>query len=369
MVKGLVLTLVAVIFTLSIAIPVARNKIDDIRPAILPPKSAPQQSTSNLPFKVVNGFRIDEFAKDLGGARDLEFTAGGKLLVSVPNQGKILQLPNKEIVIAGLNNPHGIAFNNGKLFVAEEQRVLRYSFEEATSSAKLEKVLFTLPKGGRHTSRTIAFDQKGQMFVSIGSSCDVCVEAHPFFASVIVSNAEGENPRVFASGLRNAVFIAVHPQTDELWGVEMGRDFLGDDLPPDEINIIKDGVDYGWPYCYGNRVHDTNFDKNTYVRSPCDDTQAPVYEIQAHSAPLGLAFDKNSLLVSYHGSWNRSTPVGYKVIKLTLEGEKVIGEEDFITGFIDGSEATGRHVDIIFDKEGNMYISDDKAGVVYKVNK
>lgn len=133
-------------------------------------------------------------------------------------------------------------------------------------------------------------------------------------------------------------------------------------------------MDYGWPVCYGNRIHDTNFDKNQYIRDPCQDTTAPVYEIPAHSAPLGLTFVRSSqfpddwqgdLLVAYHGSWNRSTPIGYKVVRLRTSSGKVISEEDFIAGFLQGGEALGRPVDVVFDAQGSLYISDDKAGVVY----
>jgi len=169
----------------------------------------------------------------------------------------------------------------------------------------------------------------------------------------------------------------------------MGRDFLGDNLPPDEINIIEEGKDYGWPFCYGRQVHDTDFDKKVYVQivpqPPCGQTEPPIYEIPAHSAPLGLVFIHSSqfpddwqddLLVAYHGSWNRSTPSGYKIVRLKINDQKVISHEDFISGFLpasptgeQGTQTIGRPVDLMFDKEGSLYISDDKAGVIYKLAK
>lgn len=371
-------------------------KLKGSLPAVLPPASLNTQeksqgstvNESNLTIPA--GFSLTIFAKDLGGVRDLELTAGGTLLASIPAKGEIVAVVDKNndskseevrTIISGLQRPHGLAFYKDKLFVAAETSVSRYSWNEANLQATLEKKLFDLPKGGRHFSRTIAFDKDGKMFVSIGSSCDVCNENHPFLAAVIVSDADGASPRLFAKGLRNAVFITAHPESGELWGTEMGRDFLGDNLPPDEINIIKDGRDYGWPLCYGNRVHDTDFDKKVYIQvipqPPCGETEPPIYEIAAHSAPLGLAFvtsDKfprdwrGDLLVSYHGSWNRSTPIGYKVVRINLENGEATGEQDFITGFLEGSQAVARPVDLIFDKSGSLYVSDDKAGFIFKID-
>ena len=155
----------------------------------------------------------------------------------------------------------------------------------------------------------------------------------------------------------------------------MGRDYLGDNLPPEEINIIRDGANYGWPICYGNKIHDDKFDTNQYIRDPCEDSVSPIFEFPAHSAPLGLTFINSpqfltdwqgDLLVAYHGSWNRSTPAGYKVVRMKVAGNTITGAEDFITGF---GQALARPVDLIFDSQGSLYISDDKAGVVYKIIK
>lgn len=362
-------------------------------PAVLPP-AAPGKANiiaNELGLKLAPGLAIDIFAKDLGKPRDLEFTADGTLLVSVPSDGKVLALPDKngdgtadevKDILADLNNPHGLAFYNNQLFVAQETGISRYSWDPVNLSAKLDKYLFDLPKGGRHFTRTIAFDSSGKMYVSIGSSCDVCFENDPFLASVIVSDADGVEPKLFAKGLRNAVFITVNKTSGKLWGTEMGRDFLGDSRPSDEINIISLDKDYGWPLCWGNRVHDTDFDKKVYIQiipqPPCSETEPPVYEICAHCAPLGLAFIdsprfprewQGDLLVAYHGSWNSTTPVGYKVVRLKVDGEKISGEEDFISGFLpeQGSQAIGRPVDLTFSKDGSLYLSDDKAGAVYRV--
>lgn len=190
----------------------------------------------------------------------------------------------------------------------------------------------------------------------------------------MVTDSEGTSPRIFAKGTRNSPFMVIRPDTSEVWATEMGRDLLGDNIPPEEINILEDGKSYGWPNCYGRAIHDDTFD--TKKEHSCQETIPPIYEFQAHSAPLGLTFIKSplfsdtqqgDLLIAYHGSWNRSTPTGYKVVRMKVEGKHISGDEDFVTGFIEGSSAKGRPVDIEFDTAGRLYISDDKAGAVYVV--
>ena len=195
----------------------------------------------------------------------------------------------------------------------------------------------------------------------------------------MISNANGDNPRIFAKGLRNAAFLAMNPKTNELWGTEMGRDYLGDNTPPDEIDIIRDGKDYGWPYCYGDKMHDNNFDPaNTHG---CGNTETPIYEIPAHSAPLGLTFINSAqfpadwqgdLLVAYHGSWNRSVATGFKIVHMKVNGNSITGADDFLTGFLRGStndSAPDRPVDMAFDTQGNLYVSDDRGGNIYIIQK
>lgn len=332
-------------------------------------------------FQLADGFRARVFAQGLGLARDLQFSPGGTLLVSDPAGGRVYALPDKNndgvadekmTVISGLNRGHGLAFYNNQLFVAEVDQVARYNWDEQNLTAKLDKVLFDLPKNSNHNNRTLLFDQSGNLYISVGSTCNVCNEADPRSATVMISNANGDNPRTFAKGLRNAPFMAINPTSDEIWSTEMGRDNLGDNIPPDEIDIIKQGQDYGWPRCYGARIHDTNFDKSS--TDPCGNTTLPIFEVPAHSAPLGLTFINSrqfpadwqgDLLVAYHGSWNRSVPDGYKVVRLNVEGNKITGAQDFMTGFINGRIVSARPVDVTFDKSGNLYLSDDRASSVY----
>ena len=212
--------------------------------------------------------------------------------------------------------------------------------------------------------------------LSIGSSCNVCEERDQQRAVIMEYSPDGSGGRVFAEGVRNAVGFVFHPVTGEIWATENGRDALGDDIPPDELNIIREGQHHGWPFCYGKRVPDPSFDDT----SRCATTEGSTHDIQAHSAPLGLRFIdspefpqgwQGDLLVAYHGSWNRREPTGYKVVRMVVEGSHIVSEEDFIYGWLlDNGTSLGRPVDLIFGLEdGALYISDDKAGLIYRMTR
>ncbi|MFA9288706.1 MAG: sorbosone dehydrogenase family protein [Weeksellaceae bacterium] len=389
--KYVIFGVIALVVLLSFVI---QRYIGDIRPLFSPssditlertkstPKPGSKAAFDEVDLTVPDGYRIGLFAEDLGNARDLQFTPAGTLLISDTSGGNVRALPDanqdlvadeNKIILENLNKPHGLAFYENKLYVVEETQVVRYSWNEETRTAAQEQKILDLPAGGRHFSRSMIFDDQGNLYISLGSTCDVCVEKEAWIGTTIITNAQGQNPRVFAKGLRNAVFLTQDAEGN-IFGTEMGRDFLGDTTPPDEINLLTDGGDYGWPLCYGNKVHDTEFDTNTYIRDPCEDTIAPAYEIPAHSAPLGLTFVEstqmpddwqNDLLVVYHGSWNRTTPTGYKVVRLNRDGNKFTSEEDLVTGFLKGSTAAARPADVTFDEAGSLFISDDKSGAVY----
>lgn len=372
-----------------------------LKPILHPPTSLPRISqTSNpspsiskgtnpsIPFQLPSNYTIHVFASGLTNPRDMELTSSGTLLVSDPKDNKVYALPDNNndgvadqtiTIISGENHVHGLAFYNKQLFIADVDKVVRYNWNESTLSATKDKDLFSLPGNNDHNNRTLVFDKNGNLFVNVGSTCNVCHETSPFSATIIESNANGDNPHVFASGLRNAAFLAINPTTNELWSTEMGRDNLGDNIPPDEIDILRQNQNYGWPYCYGNKIHDSNFDpKNTHS---CANTITPIYQVPAHSAPLGLTFinssqfpkdEQGDLLVAYHGDWNRSTPIGFKIVHLKVQGNTIVSSDDFLTGFLQSSiaaDALGRPVDMIFDKKGNFYISDDKAGNIYIVQR
>ena len=356
------------------------NKETNIAPKIS------QGEVSDIAFKLPDGFTIHTFAKGLTNPRVLQFSPGGTLLVSNPSLDLVYALPDKnndgvadskKVIISKEDHVHGLAFYKDKLYIADVNKVVRYTWDEEKLEATKDKVLFSLPENNNHNNRTITFNKSGQMFISLGSTCNVCLQPSEQGGSVLISNTDGENLKVFATGLRNAAFIKINPNTGELWGTEMGRDLLGDNLPPDELNIIREGKNYGWPNCYADKIPDTNFNPKV-SESSCQDTEIPIFKIPAHNAPLGLLFIDSSqfpeswqgdLLVALHGSWNRSIPDGYKIVHLKVNRNNILNSEDFLTGFLQGSTVLARPADLSFDEAGNLYLSDDKSGNIFIIQK
>lgn len=345
----------------------------------------PSQNSTGLSLSLPNGFSLSTFAQDLKGPRVLLFDSQGTLLVSMPSAGEIVALPDRNhdgssdlpvIVANGLHEPHGLAFQNGQLYVAETDQVSVFSYNAGTNKATNKRKIVDLPGGGNHFSRTIGFGPDGKLYISVGSSCNVCIEKDTRRAKILIANSDGSGLREYASGLRNSVFFTWHPKTHEIWATDMGRDLLGDNIPADEVNIIKDGGFYGWPYCYEDRIHDTQFDPGGRGTSLCGQSIPPLIKFPAHSAPLGIGFIPDSwpeeyrgkLLVAFHGSWNRSEPTGYKVIMVDLDKDShPTRQTDFLSGWLVKRGALGRPVDLVFDEKGVLYISDDKAGTIYRV--
>ncbi len=351
-------------------------------------------SAEKTPFdlkklKAPSGFQISVFA-EVDGARMMAFSPGGTLLVTASGEEKVVALPDPKhtgkaarvvTVLSGLNEPHGIAFYEGKLYIAENNRLRRYDWDEVNLRASNPKLIADLPGDGGHSTRTLLI-HSGKMYVSAGSTCNVCIEKDPRRAAVTEYNPDGSGQKIFAKGLRNAVGMAVNPKTDTIWVTVNGRDWLGDDLPPEVIlDLGNSGGDGGWPFCYGDRVPDPNF---TWPGdSRCQAVLPPKVQIQAHSAPLGLAFYegsmfppeyRNNIFVALHGSWNRSVPTGYKVVRTKLDdkGQPTGGTEDFITGWLAPGETKkgrwmGRPVGVVFGSDGSMYLSDDGGGRVYRI--
>lgn len=352
--------------------------------------STSPEKLESTPLNIPANFSLGIFAKDLPGARVMVFDSLGNIWLSQTKQGTISKLTidngrliSQKIVISGLKNPHGLAFDpqdSDTLYIAEETKISKVKISDGLLGT-LEKII-DLPVKGSHYTRSLLFNPNGLLYVSIGSTCNVCLERDERYAAIYSLNKNGSDFKQVAKGLRNSVFMTWNNQDETIWATEMGRDLLGDNTPPDEVNIISTKnnsiQNFGWPTCYGQNIHDTAFDKNTYIRNPCQEPfeKASQIDLQAHSAPLGLAFVpdswpneyQNSLLVAFHGSWNRSVATGYKVVRLILDdNNQLIRQEDFITGWLTDQGALGRPVDLIFDTADSLYISDDKAGVIYKV--
>jgi glucose/arabinose dehydrogenase len=351
---------------------------------------AQQPAADPSALRLPAGFKISIVADAAPcGPRFMAWSPGGTLLATCVDEGEVVALPGAGKgsaqrvvrVLTDLSGPHGIAFHNGKLYVAETPRLVAYDWDENALRASNPKKVADLPtSGGGHMTRTVLF-HGGKLYVAVGSSCNVCREDDERRAAVLQFNEDGSGMRVFARGLRNAVGLAANPKTNTIWATDNGIDWLGDDEPPEEVNELAEGADYGWPYCYGDKVPNTKFDRAAARRCPA--TRAPAVRMQAHSAPLGLAFGsgpmfpaeyRNSLYVAFHGSWNRSVPTGYKVVRIPLDanGRPAGPPEDFVSGWMPPGERrrgrwTGRPVGVLFGADGSLFISDDAMSKVYRV--
>jgi glucose/arabinose dehydrogenase len=357
-------------------------------PVTVAPNDTGRTTTLGGSLVVPAGLKVTYFARDLDGVRFMAVAPDGVLYASQPGRGRVVRLPDANrdgvadsvvVVVTGLNQPHGLAFHKGVLYVAATDGVARVSLGADGKSSGSPIYVNRYSGGGGHWTRTIVFGADSAMYVSVGSSCNLCIEQSTDRAAVLRFNEDGSGKRVFASGLRNAVGLAVEPQTGALWAAQNERDDLPpnhEDLPPEEINILTDGGDYGWPYCYGDRVPSPEY--NDAAR--CAKTIAPAAKLQAHSAPLGMTFlarasalpdeYRPDLLVAYHGSWNRDTPTGAKVVRIQVSDGKPGAVEDFVTGWqkAEGSR-WGRPTDVVVASDGSVMISDDTGNAIYRLSR
>lgn len=341
------------------------------------------------------GFSLSVYSEDVPSVRVLTFDPRGVMLASLMNEGKVVALPDEDedgvsdatkVLLEGLDHPHGILVlcENDQtclLYVAETHRLVSYAYTVATNEVGEPRTLAVFPNDGGHFTRSLHAHPDGEhILVAIGSLCNACQEDDARRAAVLLYSITTGELTPYATGLRNTVFMATDPITGAVWGTDHGRDQLGDDLPPDEVNILKLGGDYGWPYCYGENVPDQTMGATS---ESCDGSLPSHIDLQAHSAPLGIAFIpeegwpeemRNDLLVAYHGSWNRSVPTGYKVVRFDLSSDTRVvtnGPHDFLGAFLEEgkpSEASlGRPVAVMTLPGGTAYISDDKSGVIYKL--
>ena len=332
-------------------------------------------------IKLPDGYRLEVFARDLGRPRLMQMTAEGDLIVSGYRNGTILLVKAdgdgdgrsdwQGALREDLNQPHGLLLEENTLYVAEEQRVVSYEFDGVTLDRE-RVILEGIPGGDGHSSRTLKRGPDGFLYLSIGSSCNSCIEEHPWRAGVIRFK-EGIAPEIFASGLRNTVGFDWQPGTGALFGVDNGRDKLGDDVPDDEVNRIETGKHYGWPFVHGKDVKDPT------LYSALPQGLAPVSQFHGlggHVAPLSIRFLKNqsdpalngTALVAEHGSWNRTEKSGYRIIQLVFEGDSIC-EEVFMTGCEENEEVICRPVDILEAPDGRLFVSDDYAGAIYTIAK
>src|SRR5262245_10864475 len=338
-------------------------------------------------LKLPAGFTLDVFARDLGDPRMLAIADDGTAYVSRPDQGDVLALGNGDgrsdgprTALSGLENAHGLALAGNRLYVAGVRKVVVADVLADGQLGPWRTIVDNLPSGGQHGRRTIGMGPDGLLYVSVGSSCNACDETDREHATLLRIRIDGIERTVFARGLRNTIGFAWHPVTNELWGMDHGSDWRGDDQPPEELNRITARGDYGWPLCFGNRQPDPFFVSRaiTDKEAHCRTTQPPVLTYQAHSAPIAMVFYagrqfprdyRNDAFVAMHGSWNRSPATGYKVVRIRFDHGRPVRFEDFLTGFLieDGKAHFGRPAGLAVTRDGALLVSDDTNGVVYRV--
>jgi len=358
--------------------------------------SQPQQPLPLTQIKLPPGFTIDLYATGVPHAREMVMGAKGTLFVGSRDYNKVYAIVDRNndhkadqvyTIAEGLKDPSGVAFRDGSLYVAEISRITKYDNIEAN----LEKpptpavVKSDLPTETHHGQKFIRFGPDGLLYVPVGAPCNVCERPDDQrFATILRMKPDGTETEVFASGVRNSVGFDWHPATRELWFTDNGRDLLGDDIPPDELNHApKKGLAFGFPYCHAGEVKDPEFGD----RRPCTEFQAPARKLDPHGAAIGMRFYtgtmfpaeyRNQIFIAEHGSWNRSVPIGYRVMVAKIEGNKVTSFTPFAEGWLQGvanSQGTkttgqtwGRPADVFVMPDGALLVSDDFAGVIYRIS-
>ena len=331
------------------------------------------------------GFSINIYATNVENARSLVLGESGTLFVGTRSAGKVYAVVDRNhdakadevITIAeGLNMPNGVAFREGSLYVAEVNRVLRYDRIESRLKNPPKPVIVTdsFPKDPQHGWKFIRFGPDGKLYVPVGAPCNVCERSNEIYSSITRINAVGGTPEIFAHGVRNTVGFDWHPNTGVLWFTDNGRDWLGDDLPPDELNrASQKGMHFGFPYCHGGTISDPEFGK----KRKCEEIVPPSIALGPHVAALGMRFYtgtmfpdlyQNQIFIAEHGSWNRTSPIGYRISLVRLHGSQAISYGVFAEGWLKNGRAWGRPVDVLVMPDGALLVSDDRAGVIYRIS-
>lgn len=349
-----------------------------------------RNSSSKLPLeqiKLPEGFVISIYADDVENARGMALSPSGTLFVGSRDEGKVYALKDadgdyfaeeKYEIATGLNMPVGVAFKDGDLYVSEVSKIIRFNdIESQLDNPPKSEVFFDdYPSDKHHGWKFIAFAPDGKLYVPVGAPCNICLEENDIYATITTINPDGTNMEIFAEGIRNTVGFDWHPDTKELWFTENGRDMMGDDIPADELNRApQKGMHFGYPFCHEGEIKDPEFGD----QRPCSDFVPPVQKLGPHVAALGMRFYTGEMFpqqyhkqifIAEHGSWNRSKKSGYRVMVVTLKGNDVVSYEPFAEGWLDhdSQNAWGRPVDVLNMPDGALLVSDDEAGVIYRIS-
>ncbi|MDP6352912.1 MAG: sorbosone dehydrogenase family protein [Alphaproteobacteria bacterium] len=330
------------------------------------------------------GFAISVYAEDVPNAREMALGTDGTLFVGSRSAGNVYAVTDEDgdggadrtvVIDSGLTLPSGVAFRGGALYVGAVSRVLRYDGIEQRLDDPPEPVVVTdaLPSDTHHGWKFIDFGPDGKLYVPVGAPCNVCLRRKPY-AGILRMNPDGSGAEVYARGVRNSVGFAWHPETGELWFTDNGRDQLGDNTPPGELNRAPEaGLHFGFPHCHGRDVPDPRYASGT----SCADFTPPAQELGPHVAPLGMTFYdgavfpeayRNQVFIAEHGSWNRSQKIGYRVTLVRLGEDGLPASYDvFARGWLQGQRAWGRPADVLVMPDGALLVSDDGFGAIYRI--
>jgi glucose/arabinose dehydrogenase len=329
-------------------------------------------------IKLPPGFEIRVYAR-VPEARSLTISPKGTLFVGTREEGKVFAVVDgsRDSVVQlarGLNMPNGVAFRDGALYVAEINRVLRYDgIESRLANPPQPVVVREFPRDRHHGWKFIAFGPDGMLYVPVGAPCNIC-QPDPMHAAIHRMRQDGSGFETFARGVRNTVGFDWDPATRELWFTDNGRDYLGDERPPDELNhSSRAGMDFGYPSCHGRDIADPEYGRSR----PCSATTPPEVELGPHVAALGMRYYtggmfperyRKGIFIAEHGSWNRSTPIGYRVTFVPISNGRAGKYEIFAEGWLQGRSAWGRPVDVLVMPDGALLVSDDESGTIYRIS-
>lgn len=354
-------------------------------PPITPTSVLSSTQSSVVGIKLPAGFRIDRYASGVEGARSLTLGDNGVVFVGSRDAGRVYALVDAKgngmdvsviTVASNLDTPNGVAFYKGALYVAEFNRILRYDniMADLQHPPKPVVVNDNLPQERYHGWKFIAIGPDNKLYVPIGAPCNICASKDERFASIMRMNLDGSNLEIFVRGVRNTVGFDWDPVRHELWFTDNGRDWLGNDLPPDELNYApRQGMHFGYPYYYGDNVPDPEFSERPDVSM----VTAPAKKLGAHVASLGMRFYtgkmfpaeyRNHVFIAEHGSWNRSDLTGYQISLVRMQDDKPVSYEVFAEGWLQKISAWGRPVDVLVMPDGALLVSDDRANAVYRIS-
>ncbi|WP_375768966.1 PQQ-dependent sugar dehydrogenase [Archangium gephyra] len=343
------------------------------------------------------GFSLNVFAQGLTNPRVLAVRPDGSVYVTEREAGRVTLLRDTNAdgrvdqqtpVLTGLGQKeagvHGLALRGDQLYLVTVKQLYVADIRSDGSLGTPRELLGDLPDGGQHNNRTLAFGPDGALYLSVGSTCNACPESNPEHATLLRIDPATGSRTVFARGLRNTIGFAWHPTTGQLWGMDHGSDSRGDDFPPEELNLLEQGGDYGWPFCAGKQVVDpfiSSEPPGDLARADyCARTKPSTLEYQGHSAPMTLVFYsgsqfpaefRNDAFLALRGSWNRNPPTGYKLVRVRFDPQgQPLGFEDFVSGWLldNGRAHFGRLVGTAVAADGSLLLTDDANGVIYRIS-